>query len=60
MFELSDQAFARVQPLLPTNSRPGKPWRDHQQVLGGIVWKLAHRPALAGCAGAVRAVADLL
>jgi transposase len=40
MFELSDQAFARVQPLLPTNSRRGKPWRDQQQVLGGILWKL--------------------
>ena len=40
MFELSDQAFARVQPLLPANSRRGRPWRDHRQVLGGIVWKL--------------------
>jgi len=29
---LTDQAFARVQPL-PTDSRPGKPWRDHRQVL---------------------------
>jgi transposase len=35
-----DQAFTRVQPLLPANSRRGKPWRDHRQVLGGIVWKL--------------------
>jgi transposase len=40
MFELTDQAFARVQPLLPANSRRGKPWRDHRQVLGGILWKL--------------------
>jgi transposase len=40
MFELTDQAFARVQPLLPANSRCGKPWRDHRQVLGGILWKL--------------------
>jgi hypothetical protein len=37
MFELSDQVFARVQPLLPANSRRGKPWRDHRQVLGGIL-----------------------
>jgi hypothetical protein len=36
----ADQAFARVQPLLPANSRRGKPWRDHRQVLGGILWKL--------------------
>jgi transposase len=40
MFELTDEAFARVQPLLPTNSRRGKPWRNHRQVLGGIIWKL--------------------
>jgi transposase len=40
VFELTDQALARVQPLLPANSRRGKPWRDHRQVLGGIVWKL--------------------
>jgi transposase len=40
MFELTDQAFARVRPLLPADSRRGKPWREHRQVLGGIVWKL--------------------
>ncbi|HZA84760.1 MAG TPA: transposase, partial [Actinomycetes bacterium] len=40
MFELSDQAFTHVQPLLPANSRRGQPWRDHRQVLGGILWKL--------------------
>jgi len=40
MFELTDQAFTRVQPSLPANSRRGKPWRDHRQVLGGIMWKL--------------------
>ena len=40
MFELSEQAFSCVQPLLATNSRRGRPWRDHRQVLGGILWKL--------------------
>src|SRR6266511_995247 len=40
MFELTDQAFTGLQPLLPANSRRGKPWRDHRQVLGGILWKL--------------------
>jgi transposase len=40
VFELSDQAWITIQPLLPANSRWGKPWRDHRQVLGGIVWKL--------------------
>jgi hypothetical protein len=32
--------FTRVQPLLPTHGRRGKPWHDHRQVLGGILWKL--------------------
>jgi transposase len=40
MFELTDQAFAGVQPLLPADNRRGRPWRDHRQVLGGILWKL--------------------
>jgi len=40
MFELTDQALTGVQPLLPANSRRGRPWRDHRQVLGGIMWKL--------------------
>jgi len=44
MFELTDQAFTLVRPLLPADSRHGKPWRDHRQVLGGILWKL-HTPA---------------
>jgi transposase len=26
--------------VLPVDSRRGKPWRDHRQVLGGILWKL--------------------
>jgi transposase len=40
MFELTDQAFTGVQPLLAANPQRGKPWRDHRQVLGGILWKL--------------------
>ena len=40
MLELTDSAFSRVQRLLPADSRRGKPWRDHRQVLGGILWKL--------------------
>jgi hypothetical protein len=37
VFELTDQVFAGVWPLLPADSRRGKPWRDHRQVLGGIL-----------------------
>jgi transposase len=40
MFEFTDQAFTGLQPLLPADSRRGRPWRDHHQVLGGILWKV--------------------
>ena len=40
MLELTDQVLACVRPLLPSDGRPGRPWRDHRQVLGGILWKL--------------------
>jgi hypothetical protein len=64
MFELTDQAFTGVRPLLAADRRRGRPCRDHRQVLGGIIWKLhtdrpwrmcpsgsgRGRPAMAGCA----------
>ena len=62
MLELTDSAFSRVQRLLPADSRRGKPWRDHRQVLGGILWKLhTGRPwrDVPGRFGPVRALADL-
>jgi transposase len=40
MFELTEPDLHPVRPLLPADSRRGKPWRDHRQVLGGILWKL--------------------
>jgi transposase len=40
MFELTDQAFTGVRPLLAADRRRGRPCRDHRQVLGGIIWKL--------------------
>jgi transposase len=40
VLELTDQLLACVGPLLPSDSRRGRPWRDHRQVLGGILWKL--------------------
>ncbi len=38
--ELKDTAWAQSQPLLPENGGRGKQWRDHRQVLNGILWKL--------------------
>jgi len=37
VFELTDQAFTRLQPLLPADSRRGKPCRDRRGNLGGIL-----------------------
>jgi transposase len=38
--ELTDTAWQRVEPLLPKNGRRGKQWKDHRQVVNGILWKL--------------------
>jgi transposase len=60
MWELTDQAYIRLQPLLPADSGRGKPWRDHRQILDGILWKLHTGAPVAGPAHQVRTVADLL
>jgi transposase len=36
---LTDRAWARIEPLLPVSGQ-GRPWRDHRQVLNGILWKV--------------------
>jgi transposase len=38
--ELTDKAWARIEPLLPPTGRRGGRWRDHRQVLNAILWKL--------------------
>ncbi len=38
--ELTDGAWARLRPLLPCNGHRGKQWRDHRQVINGILWRL--------------------
>jgi len=38
--ELTESVWARLGPLLPENGRRGKPWRDHRQVINGILWRL--------------------
>ena len=44
--EFTDEAWARIAPLLPENGRRGGQWRDHRKVMNGILWKL--RTALLG------------
>jgi transposase len=38
--ELTDRAWAVIEPLVPDNGQPGQQWRDHRQVINGILWKL--------------------
>jgi transposase len=38
--ELTDKAWAAIEPLLPPPGRRNGRWRDHRQVINGILWKL--------------------
>ena len=38
--EVTDTAWTTLEPLRPTNGGRGQQWRDHRQVLNGILWKL--------------------
>ncbi len=39
-YELTDEQWARLEPLLPTSEGRGRPWHDHRQMLNGILWLL--------------------
>jgi transposase len=38
--EFTDEAWARIVPLLPEYGRRGGRWREHCTVVNGILWKL--------------------
>jgi transposase len=38
--ELTDRAWAELEPLLPANGRRGGQWCDHRRMINGILWKL--------------------
>ncbi|WP_437113663.1 IS5 family transposase [Streptomyces roseoverticillatus] len=38
--ELSDAAWERIGPLLPKRGGCGRPWRDHRQMVNGVLWRL--------------------
>jgi transposase len=38
--ELTDTAWAQLEPPLPRNRQRGGRWRDHRGVINGILWKL--------------------
>ena len=35
--ELTDKAWAQIQPLLPAGGQPGGRWSDHRMVIDGIL-----------------------
>lgn len=37
-YELTDAAWARLEPLMPPTDRPGGRWRDHRMTLNGMFW----------------------
>ncbi|MFD5194086.1 IS5 family transposase [Streptomyces sp. NPDC058357] len=38
--ELTDAAWERIDPLSPQVDGRGRPWRDHRQVVNGVLWRL--------------------
>lgn len=38
--EVTDEIWARIEPLLPDHGRRGRRWRDHRQVVDGVLWQL--------------------
>jgi transposase len=38
--ELTDKAWAVIEPMLPRSDGRNGRWRDHRQVINGILWKL--------------------
>jgi transposase len=38
--ELTDAAWAQLEPLPPANGGRGGQWRDHRTVINGVLWKL--------------------
>ncbi|MEU9085073.1 IS5 family transposase [Streptomyces sp. NPDC048357] len=38
--ELTEAAWEWIEPLLPQVDGRGRPWRDHRQVVNGVLWRL--------------------
>lgn len=39
-YELSDEQFERIEPMLPSVEGRGRPFKNHRQVVNGIFWVL--------------------
>lgn len=43
-YELPDEAWAIIQPLLPAQPatpRAGRPWAEHRMIINGMFWALS-------------------
>lgn len=38
--ELTDQQYARLEPMLPLNGERGGQWKDHHTLLNAMLWRL--------------------
>jgi len=38
--ELSDSQWKLIEDLMPSEEGPGRPWKDHRQMLNGMMWIL--------------------
>lgn len=39
-YELTDDEYVKLEPLLPSGGGRGRPWSEHRAILNGIFWKL--------------------
>ncbi|HBA4363249.1 TPA: IS5 family transposase, partial [Escherichia coli] len=42
-YDLPDEAWSIIQPLLPaepTSPQPGRPWAEHRKIINGMFWVL--------------------
>ncbi|WP_435598251.1 transposase [Streptomyces anulatus] len=56
--DLTDAHGERLEPLLPVSNRRCGRWRDHRQVINGVLYRIRTGVQMAGSAGPVRAVED--
>ena len=40
-YELNDEQWAQIEPLLPKNGQRGRQWKDHRLMINGILWVLS-------------------
>ena len=40
-YQLSDEQWAKIEHLLPSNNKRGRPWKDHRLMIAAILWVLS-------------------